>query len=153
MLRRNLLVFALLCSPASQTAWAHRVHLRVTAPATSPHVLVEVFYDDGTQARHAEVKVQDEKGQEIASGKTDHEGNWTFTRPAAGLYRVFVNAGAGHRARDSIVIEDDKELTAPTREQLARYPWEWLLAGLGLMAAAAGALTWWRRRTRMPADA
>jgi nickel transport protein len=127
-------------------------------------VTVEVFYSDNTPARDAAVSVRDKGGQEVASGRTDDEGRWSFPRPAAGKYAVTADAGAGHRVSVPITIPTDTVLKThtpapdevivtggPTREELTRFPW--LRAALGVAAIGGlAALLWLAKRGSNRAD-
>lgn len=118
----------------------------MTCTVVGDRVQVEGYFDDDTPARGAKVSVFDEAGAPIASGKTDADGRWSFARPAAGKYRVDLNAGAGHRATRTIDVPpaDGSSLTPaapitaePSREEFTGFPWGRVFIGLAVIAGFA----------------
>jgi hypothetical protein len=99
---RSLLgVGLLLLAPAAASAHA----VGVEAKLRGTRVAVEAYFDDDTPAADATVKVTPfDGGAVVAEGKTDAKGAWSFPVPAAGKYRVTVDAGGGHIARTTITI-------------------------------------------------
>src|SRR5205085_2177382 len=67
-------------------------------------VQVEAYFDDDSPAADAHVRVLDGAKGEIAKGRTDAKGGWSFARPAAGKYIVVVDAGAGHRTDIAMTV-------------------------------------------------
>jgi nickel transport protein len=160
--------------PASAHALGAECRLR------GDRVEVEAYYDDDTPARDARVTVQDATKKNVAEGRTDDKGFWSFPRPEPGRYRVTVDAGAGHRTTVTITVPsaqpDDtaaagaltgecdccKDSTATGDEQtvvkLSEGPGReeftrppWLKISLGLVVIAGFALTaWWVLRLRRP---
>jgi hypothetical protein len=108
-------------------------------------VEVEAFYDDGTPARRARVRIFAEGMRLVGEGKTDDKGSCTLARPEAGQYEVQVDAGAGHRRTMALVVPTAETAPAPPvsgtpmREERARYPWTRVLLGV-LLIAAGGAV-------------
>jgi nickel transport protein len=150
--RRTALLAAAVLFAAAGPAAAHALYAE--AKLRGETVTVEVFYSDDTPARGAAVTVRDKSGQEVAAGRTDDEGKWSFARPAAGKYEVTADAGDGHRKAVSITIPSDAVLRThtptpdevvvtggPTREELTRFPW--LRAALGVAAIGGLALLLW----------
>jgi hypothetical protein len=145
-------------------AWAHALHAE--AKLKGDTVTVEAFFDDDTPARGAKVAVRDERGREVAAGRTDERGVWSFPRPAAGKYEVVVDAGAGHRSRPApLTIPTETALGAhrpppeevrvtpgPTRGELTRFPWLRLVLGV-LAVGGLAALLWLATRGKGPAAA
>jgi len=131
--------FAILFVPAS--AFAHAIG--VTCTIRSDKVEVEAFYDDDTPAHKAKVQVVNAKDEVIATGITDKDGIWTFATPTPGKYEVRIDAGAGHRAKKSLVIpgavaDDPTPIIAtpePTREEQTRTPWWRIGIGLAIIVA------------------
>lgn len=87
-----MMVAAALTTLLDSAAWAHRLLIRPVEPGR-----VQVIYDDQKAAQQAEVIVYDQQQREIARGKVDEEGYFTFDPklPAAALV---ANDGMGHRA-------------------------------------------------------
>jgi hypothetical protein len=133
------------------------------APASALHaearlrgdtVTVAVFFADDTPARGAAVAVRAKDGAEIAAGRTDEAGRWSFPRPAAGKYDLSADAGAGQRVRVTVTVPTDTVLKTlaplpeeivvtggPSREELTRLPW--LRAALGVAAVGGLAVLLW----------
>jgi hypothetical protein len=131
---------------------AHALH--VECKLHGDRVTVEAFFSDNTPARDAAVTVRDRAGAEVAAGRTDDNGVWSFARPAAGKYEVIANAGAGHRDQKTMTIPTDTALHAlspppeelivtagPTRDELTRFPWLRVALGLATIAVLAAVLT------------
>ncbi len=99
---------------------------------------VEAFFDDDSAAGEAKVSVEDTAGKIIASGVTDKDGVWELPMPADGGYRLIIDAGAGHRAKLTFTVANQKlETAGPTRAQFTRTPWGRILAGIGVIAVLA----------------
>src|SRR5207302_841525 len=78
---------------APARASAHDLRAKVTVGGDT--VRVEVGFDDDTPAEKATVTVTDATGAEVAAGKTDGRGVWSFPRPAPGRYTLKATA-IGH---------------------------------------------------------
>lgn len=78
-----------------------------------PKVIVEAFFEDDTPARDASVVVRNTEEKVVAEGKTDDSGRWNFPKPDPGSYRVFVNAGDGHRARMTLTVPGEATPESP----------------------------------------
>lgn len=132
------------------SACAHGVGVECTI--RGPKVWVYAFYDDGTDAAEAQIRVM-EGEREIAKGITDTTGNWVFATPAPGRYQVILDAGAGHRTKKSMVIPDttsapDKSepvTEGQSREEATRYPWIGIASGLGILGVVCVSLLVRRR--------
>jgi carboxypeptidase family protein len=122
-------------------------------------VVVEAYFSDNTAAQDARVSVRDAANREIASGKTDSDGRWSFPVPPTGRYEVVVDAGLGHRKAVSLTIDSPSKATpassnqsqapvsdGPTRTEFTRWPLERIACGLVLIASASIVLRWWLRR-------
>jgi hypothetical protein len=146
---------------AAAPARAHALHAE--CKLHGDRVTVEAFFADNTPAASARVSVMAKDGPEVAGGRTDEKGVWSFPKPAAGKYEVTVDAGAGHRTQVRMTVPtetavatmspkpDELLLTAgPTREELSRFPW--LRAALGVAAVGGLAVLWWLAN-RKPAAA
>jgi hypothetical protein len=140
---------------------AHAHGLNVECKLTHDTVVVEAFYTDNTPARDAKVTVRDPHGGEIASGRTDDAGRWSFPAPPAGKYEVACDAGGGHLRRAIITIPTAMSLKpitpppeeiivtgGPTREELTRFPWLRLFLGVAAIGGLAVLLWLVTRRRR-----
>jgi hypothetical protein len=140
---RALVLLVVAIVPA--TARAHDI--RVTCMPRGDRVDVSAFfveppYDD-RPASAARVEVLDSHEAVIARGTTDAEGKWSFARPGPGVYEIHVDAGDGHRARDTLNIRDDGQATAAdtktTRTEATGFPWLKVLIGLTIIGGCATA--------------
>lgn len=89
-------------------ALAHR--LNVEARWEAGRVVVEVYFSDGTTPAGAEV-IASRDGVEVARGRTDAAGLWTFAPPGAGRYALAVTEPGLHRGR---AVVDVPPTGAPT---------------------------------------
>jgi nickel transport protein len=136
--RHVLVILALVLTPSALHAHAIGLSCRLIGP----EVRVEAYFDDDTPARQATITVRDSAGVTVAQGRTDDQGVWTFPRPAAAAYEVTVDAGAGHRAKQQLVVPESTEAPSqlgngPSRSEFTQVPWRRLAAGLGLIVLAA----------------
>lgn len=135
-----LAVLLTVCVPNRVLAHA----LGVTCRLKGEVVEVEVYYEDDTPAANAKVRVRDAQYNDIATGRTDAQGVWSFSRPAPGTYRVSVDAGGGHRKLIRLTIPEPTVAAPPAsetgdrRETFTAFPWLGVLAGLAIIAALAG---------------
>jgi hypothetical protein len=145
MARPIPLLFALFAlGVATPLARAHAVGMACRVEGT--RIVVEAFYDDDSPAVRAKVRVLD-GSQEVGTGLTDEKGVWSFARPAPGHYSVQLDAGAGHRATQTIEVPPSAESPATplaigagaSRQEFTRFPWDRLLLGLLAIFALAGA--------------
>jgi hypothetical protein len=146
-------------------AWSPGLHaLHAEAKIRGPRVVIEAYYDDDTPAANAQVTITDKSGCEIASGRTDERGVWSFPRPKPEKYQLSVDDGMGHKTRVPVTIpadsafgnrpagaaEDEIVITSgPTRTEVTRYPW--LRLGLGIAAISGLAVVLFvamRKRTK-----
>src|SRR5262245_31356111 len=98
---RALLAWFLVLATAP-SAFAHA--LGAECSLRGDRVEVEAYYDDDTPARDARVIVRDVAKKNVAEGRTNDKGFWSFPRPEPGRYRVTVDAGAGHRTTVTITV-------------------------------------------------
>ncbi|MBI2805800.1 MAG: carboxypeptidase regulatory-like domain-containing protein [Planctomycetes bacterium] len=137
-----------LLAMTSAPALAHA--LGVDCQLRGGKVEVEAFFDDDSPAEKARVEVRSLDDQVIARGSTDAKGRWSFAVPAPGNYLVHVDAGAGHRAKKSIVIPPFGTPPAPTpvtidgtnsaRQDFTGTPWVRIAIGLAAIGAGSAAL-------------
>jgi nickel transport protein len=95
----------------ARPALAHK--LGAECKLNGGRVELEAFYDDDTPARNARVAVIDEGKNNIAEGRTDDKGVWSFEAPKPGTYQVTVDAGAGHRTRVKFTVPAEKSAAPP----------------------------------------
>ena len=123
-------------------AGAHELELEA-APG-SPAVVVTAKYGGAAPVPFAKVQVFAPGGaREFQTGRTDQMGRFSFVPAEAGTWRVVVDDELGHRVERTVDVSAGFE-AAPVRGAAAR--WERLLAGLGLLAGAAGGWYGWRAR-------
>src|SRR5262245_20681084 len=145
------------------TAGPVRAHaLGAEARIRGNQVRVEAYYEDDPPAGAARVTVQDASRKVVAEGRTDEKGIWSFPRPAAGHYRLVVDAGAGHRKQlvldipvadvspsepsDQTALEQTPTVSVgPTREEFTRTPWLKIGLGLGAIGLLSAVLYGYRR--------
>lgn len=129
-----LVVAAAVAMAAPSAASAHA--MEVSAKVGPPHpnqVRVDAGYEYGDPADGATVTLTDAADTEIARGKTGADGACLLPRPKAGLYKVTVDDGAGHR--ESVLLDvpaSEGELAAAATAKRNR----WLMAATGLAAIA-----------------
>jgi hypothetical protein len=149
MPRLGLVLFTLLLAAAPLSAQAPHAECRLRGG----RVTVAVFYADDTPARAAAVTVRNRAGVEIAAGRTDESGEWSFPCPPTGKYQVTAETGAGPRVQVTMTVPTDTVLktfspppeeliltAGPTRDELTRFPWLRVALGLGAVAVLAGVL-------------
>jgi hypothetical protein len=147
---------------AAGSANAHS--LNVECKLKGDMVVVETYFSDNKPARDAKVTVVDSKGVELANGRTDDAGRWSFPAPAAGKYKVTCDLGDGHQKHVIVTIPTAAALKAiapppeeivvtggPTREELTRFPWLRVLLGVAAIGGLA-ALLWLSARRRGSAN-
>ncbi len=103
-----------LLSPLLATRPAAAHGLGAECKLRDGRVQVEAYFDDDTVAADARIVVRDAAQNITAEGRTDAKGLWSFAAPAAGLYRVTVDAGAGHRTTVRIRVPAPAEESAAT---------------------------------------
>ncbi len=102
-----LLVFIFLLIPL--TCFAHKISAFVDVEGNK--ITVYSYFNDGTPIKHGEVDVYNEDTNRLVlKGKTNEQGEFTFTVPAKANYKIVVTAELGHRAvayvkEDEITIE------------------------------------------------
>ncbi len=126
---------------APQAAQAHAIGL--SCKLAGQLVRVEAYFSDDTPGIDALIVVRDREQAVVAQGRTDDRGVWTFPRPPAGRYEVSVDAGAGHRAKQQLVIPEAAAESASgetaagggsPREEFTRIPWLKLTLGMGIIS-------------------
>ncbi|MBX3468366.1 MAG: hypothetical protein KF878_15955 [Planctomycetes bacterium] len=141
MTRAPLLIALAALLALAGPALAHR--LNVAARWEAGRVVVEVYFSDGTTPAGAEV-IASHDGVEVARGRTDAAGLWTFTPPGAGRYALAVTEPGLHRGRAVVEVPATVPATAPTDAAPAaaaappeREGTDWVGLALGLAIIAA----------------
>jgi hypothetical protein len=129
------------------SAFAHK--LGVVCTFKDGKVEVEAFYDDDSPAQQAKVRVVNAKDEIVASGVTDAKGMWSAAAPPPGTYDVRVDAGAGHRAKKTIIVPAVAPIdeppptvtvnTGPSRAEFTQFPWLKVLIGVVVLGGLGGA--------------
>jgi nickel transport protein len=128
-------------------AGAHELELEI-APG-SPAVVVRAKYGGTEPVPFAKVQVFAPGGtREFQTGRTDQQGRFVFAPAEAGAWRVVVDDELGHRVERTVDVSAGSA-GVPVRGAASR--WERLLAGLGLLAGAAGFGYGWSSRRKIRA--
>lgn len=142
-------VLAMLLLPGPLFAHGLGVQARTAAGA----MIVEGYFDDDTPAAGAKLTIANARGEEVLAGVLDAAGSWRAALPAAGQYRITIDAGDGHLAHTTIRIEDRTSATVsagPSREEFTRVPWLRIALGLALIAALFAAIRLLRPKRVIP---
>jgi len=89
-----VLIVAGILGPAS-SALAHRVIL--FAYVEGNRVFTEGYFSDGKRCQNARIEVFDRSGNKVLEGKTDRNGEFSFTPPKGTDLRIVLTASMGHR--------------------------------------------------------
>jgi hypothetical protein len=156
MPRLSVVLAFLVFTAVPASTYAH--YVGVECKIRGDLVEVEAYYDDGTEASKAKVRVVNSEEKEVGAGLTDDKGKWSFATPAPGKYTVHLDAGAGHRATTNLVIStatadakapNETISEGPTREEFTRTPWLKLAIGLIVIFGLSGAFllaTWMKKK-------
>jgi len=147
---RLLAVAAVLALPS----WSLAHALSAEARLYKDRVEIESYFSDNTPARNARIGVFSPTNEKIAEGQTDDKGHWSFAKPAAGRYRIDVNAGDGHAVLLSLTIPASGDGTqvsdGPSRQEFTSFPFGPLAGGIGAIAIGAIVWMWLRARSARP---
>lgn len=140
-MRWSIGLFGMLLAPA--LAFAHGLGVEYKIDGDVVHV--SAYFDNegdaeaGSDTAGAKVRVLDGERRLVAEGTMDAKGTWGFPRPAAGSYKIEVDAGAGHFRRIPMTIsaEPGAATEPPTRKEFTRSRWRELTLGLGIITIAA----------------
>jgi nickel transport protein len=69
-------------------------------------VHVECKYPDGTKVREGVIRVFDSAGNELLTGKTTTQGEFSFKVPKRDDLKIVLEAGMGHRAEWPLSKQD-----------------------------------------------
>ncbi len=107
----NLVMVFFVLASMPQVALAHAVG--VECRIEKQDLVVTGFFDDGTAASEARVTLFDATAKVVTTGKTDEDGKWSCRLQSPGRYRIRLDAGSGHIAHATVVVEK----TAPALPQ------------------------------------
>ena len=97
------LVFCLLCFPIEHVG-AHQVILLVWVDGDT--VYVDSRYHGGEKVKAGNIIVTDPQGHELVKGKTDENGEFSFTGPKKAELKIVLLTGEGHRAEGALSLAD-----------------------------------------------
>ena len=101
---RKTLLLATLALFITQNAMAHRV--TVFAWVEGDTVFVESKFSGGKKVKDGTIIVTDASGVELATGKTNDLGEYSFKIPRRTELRITLKAGMGHQAEWTIPLEE-----------------------------------------------
>ncbi len=160
----SIVVFGTLSWPGE--AWAHRLQAECHILADN-HVQVECWFENSGQVpQGADVRVYRADGTLFAQGTVDAKGLFVFSYGRAERLHVIVFDGQGHAAK---VLLSERDLASsgpsvgtkngqgaggpplPRSVRSTSLPMTELLAGVGLLLAAAALILSWRNARRLRA--
>lgn len=108
-------------------------------------VRIEAGFDDDTPASEAVVRVRNEVGREVATGKLDDKGVWIFPRPGPGKYTIRVEY-IGHDRELVLELPED-----PAPNTVATTKRSVIAGAIGGVALLLGVsfLFWFEKRRRV----
>ncbi|EFK10414.1 conserved hypothetical protein [delta proteobacterium NaphS2] len=93
-----------LCLLWPGTAMAHRVNVFAWVEGDTVHT--ESKFSGGRLVNGGEVRVYDLKGNELLSGKTNAQGEFSFKIPQKTAMKIVLQAGMGHRGEWTIPLSE-----------------------------------------------
>jgi nickel transport protein len=72
-------------------------------------VFVEAFFMGGAKVKNGRIVVLDKEGKKLLEGKTDEEGNFSFTPPVMDDMKIFLLIDKAHASEFEIKKEDFQE--------------------------------------------
>jgi len=90
-------------------ALAHKVLL--TAYVEGDTVFVEGGFSDGTSCKNARIEVFDPSGKKLLEGKTNEDGEFSFSPPQKTDLKLVLNAGMGHRGEYTVPADELPDMT------------------------------------------
>jgi nickel transport protein len=96
--------FAMSSLLLAQNTFAHRVN--VFAWVEGDTVFVESKFAAGRKVSGGKIIVTDSKGVELLTGKTNDQGEFSFTIPQKTDLKIILEAGMGHRAEWKIPVSE-----------------------------------------------
>lgn len=88
--------------------YGHKVN--IFAYVEGDKICCESYYPDGSKVKNGQVEVFNNGGKKLLEGKTDDNGNFSFTIPAKQDLKIVINASMGHRAETTVSAGDLPEL-------------------------------------------
>lgn len=107
----------LLITPA---AFAHK--LNMFAYVEGDKIFAEGYFTDGKKAKNSGVTVYDPTNNELLTGTTDGDGQFSFAIPQQSDLRITVNAGMGHQAEYVLLkseLSEEADAATPVVEPAA----------------------------------
>jgi nickel transport protein len=89
-----IFLLAIMCVSASRTS-AHRVILFAYAEGNT--VFTESYFSDGKRCQDSRIEVFDSQGNKLLEGKTDNNGEFSFTPSKKTDLKIILTASMGHR--------------------------------------------------------
>lgn len=99
---RCLLVLISIIGLTASSALAHKTNL--FAEVAGGRIIGQVYFGGGGKAVGMTVEVFDADGAPCGQVVTDVAGEFAFTPPAPGEYRIVADAGDGHRAETAVTV-------------------------------------------------
>jgi nickel transport protein len=106
-----LCFFPMFAGPAS----AHRVNVFAWVEADTVHV--ESKFAGGKKVKAAKIVVMDPKGVELLAGRTNDQGEFSFTVAEPTDLRIMISAGQGHQGEWTIRAAELTDMPSKTASQ------------------------------------
>jgi nickel transport protein len=103
----SLLIFAWVLLVDLNPAIAHRA--MIFAWVEGDTVYTESKFSGGRRVKGGGIHVYDLDGNQLLSGKTNHEGEFSFKKPQKKGVKVVLLAGPGHRGEWTLLLEESQE--------------------------------------------
>ena len=97
-------VLTILLSTVPATVEAHNVSL--FAWVEEDKVFTQSKFSGGRLAKNARIEVYNAAGEKLLEGRTDDQGQFTFTPPRPEALRIVLVAGSGHRGEWRVAAEE-----------------------------------------------
>ena len=111
-------------APILNSAWAHRVN--VFAWVQGDTVYVESKFAGGKMVKAGKIVVMDSQGNELRSGLTNDQGEFSFKIPMRTDLKIVLIAGQGHQAQWIIPAAEiegiSSEADAPAGAEVSKQP-------------------------------
>jgi len=111
-----IFLLAIMCVSASRTS-AHRVIL--FAYAEGDTVFTESYFSDGKRCQGSRIEVFDSQGNKLLEGKTDNNGEFSFTPSKKTDLKIILAASMGHKDEYTILageLRGEAEGRSPASE-------------------------------------
>ncbi len=98
----------ILTVPSSSPALAHRLHAFVSSEGHT--ISGEVYFQDGTPAANARIKLEAQNGSLVAETISDRGGKFALGAVAPGRYTLLADAGFGHLVKRSVEVRGENSV-------------------------------------------